>query len=145
MRFIKHQPDKDASKPVSPEAKKRMITVIALTFVLLLVYFSVETMADRGVIDELWGKVVMVVYMVAFGGVLCGYLIYNRAFVNKDVTVDMLPDDWSAEKKQAFVDGNRQRAEKSRWMLTLLIPLVFVFLAEAMYLFLWCDFLENYF
>lgn len=145
MRFIKHQPDKDASKPVSQEAKKRMITVIALTFVLLLVYFSVETMADRGVIDELWGKVVMVVYMVAFGGVLCGYLIYNRAFVNKDVTVDMLPDDWSAEKKQAFVDGNRQRAEKSRWMLTLLIPLVFVFLAEAMYLFLWCDFLENYF
>ena len=145
MRFIKHQPDKDASKPVSPEAKKRMITVIALTFVLLLVYFSVETMADRGVIDELWGKVVMVVYMVAFCGVLCGYLIYNRAFVNKDVTVDMLPDDWSAEKKQAFVDGNRQRAEKSRWMLTLLIPLVFVFLAEAMYLFLWCDFLENYF
>lgn len=143
-RLSRNDPPRE-KKPITPETKKRMISVILLTFVLLLVYFSVQTMAERGVIDDLIGKIVMVVYMAAFGGLLCGYLIYNRAFVNKDVTVDMLPDDWSDEKKQAFVDGNRRRAEKSRWMLTFIIPFVFVFLAEAMYLFLWTGLLENYF
>ena len=42
-------------------------------------------------------------------------------------------------------DGNRRRAERSRWLLLLLIPFVFVFLAEAMYLFLWLDNIENWF
>lgn len=57
----------------------------------------------------------------------------------------MLPDDWSDEKKQAFVEDNRRRAEKSRWLLYLLIPFIFVFMVEALYLFLWMDNLENLF
>ena len=133
----------DAAK--KKQARNRMLIVIGLTLLLLLIYFSVNALVDNGVIADGWGYAVMVVYMVSFAGLLVGYLIYNRAFIHKDVTVDMLPDDWSEEKKQAFVDGNRARMEKSRWLLYLLIPFIFVFLAEAMYLFVWTDFLENYF
>ena len=79
----------------------------------------------------------MIVYFVAFAALIVSYLLYNRAFVNKDVTVEMLPDEWSEEKKQAFVEGNRIRAEKSRWMVTLIIPFVVVFMCEALYLFVW--------
>jgi hypothetical protein len=129
-------------KPVSRETKRRMWAVMGLTVVLLLLYFTVSSLAETGYIPVVCGEICMAVYMVAFAGLLVGYLVYNRAFVNKNVTVDTLPDDWSQEKKQAFVDDNRARAEKSRWLLTFIIPFIFVFMAEALYLFLWSDNLE---
>ena len=89
--------------------------------------------------------VVLVAYMVAFAAVLLAYIIYNRGFVNKDVTEDMLPDSWSAEKKQAFVQAEKRRAEKSRWMLVLIIPFAVVFMAEALYLFVWDGWLGSFF
>lgn len=132
-------------KPVTREAKLRLVAVIGLSLFLLILYFSVQRMAEDGTLPRAAGYAIMILYMVSFAGLLVGYLLYNRGFVNKDVTVDMLPDDWSEEKKQAFVDGNRRREEKSRWLLFLLIPFIFVFMAEALYLFLWLDNLENIF
>lgn len=132
-------------KPITKETKLKCLTVVGLTLFLLILYFSVQRMVDEGTLHRAVGYAVMIIYMVSFAGLLIGYLLYNRAFVNKDVTVDMLPDDWSDEKKQAFVEGNRRREEKSRWLLILLIPFVFVFMAEALYLFLWLDNLENIF
>ena len=130
--------DRD-SKPISAEAKKRMWTVVGLTLALLFIYYG-------GVAISLTvAKVVMIVYFVAFAAIILTYLAYNRAFINKDVTVDMLPDDWSPEKKQAFVDGNRRREEKSRWMVVLIIPFVMVFMCEALYLFLWDGYLAKLF
>ena len=74
-----------------------------------------------------------------------GYVIYNRAFAYANVTYDMLPSDWSEEKKQEFVKANHDRAEKSRWMVTLIIPFVVVFMCEALYLFVWDAYLVNLF
>ena len=122
-------------KPMTPEAKKRLWTTVTLTFVLLFIYYGCIAMG--------WAKAVMIAYFVAFTALLVAYLAYNRAFVNKDVTVDMLPDEWSEEKKQSFVDGNRIRAEKSRWMVMVIIPFVVVFMCEALYLFVWDGFLSG--
>lgn len=116
-------------KPVSPAVKKRLWTTLALTIALLFVYYGCIAMG--------WAEAVMIAYFVTFGVLIITYLAYNRAFVNKDVTVDMLPAEWSDEKKQAFVEGNRIRAEKSRWMVTVMIPFVVVFMCEALYLFVW--------
>lgn len=149
MKLFTFRKSPGSDKPIDPETKKknnrRMLIVIGLTFLLLLIYFSVNALVDQGVLGRGWGYAVMILYMVSFAGLLVGYLIYNRAFIHKDVTKDMLPDDWSDEKKQAFIDDNKRRADKSRWMLYLLIPFIFVFLAEAMYLFIWVDNLEHYF
>ena len=89
--------------------------------------------------------VLLTVYCVAFAVILLVYLIYNRAFVNKDVTEDMLPMDWNADKRKAFVEDTRRRAEKSRWMLQLIIPFVVVFMAEALYLFVFDGYLAKLF
>ena len=124
-------------KPVSPDVKKRLWTTVALTFALLFIYY--------GCIALGWVRAVMIVYFIAFAAIIITYLAYNRGFVNKDVTVDMLPDEWSEEKKQSFVEGNRIRAEKSRWMVTLIIPFVVVFMCEALYLFVWDGYLANLF
>ena len=116
-------------KPISRAARRRLVMVLLITTVLLILYYGGMAI---GLVYE-----VMIVYFVSFGILLVGYLAYNRGFVNKDVTVEDLPDDWTLEKKRAFVEGNRRRAEKSRWMLTLIIPFVLVFMAEALYLFVW--------
>ena len=89
--------------------------------------------------------VIMTVYCLSFAVILITYLIYNRAFVNKDVTEDMLPMDWSPEKRKAFVEDTRRRAEKSRWVLMLIIPFVVTFMAEALYLFVWDGYLAKLF
>ena len=126
----RNRPDRE-SKPLTPEAKKQFWTILVMSFALLAIYYGFPAIDPELTIP------VMIVYMVAFAALLVAYLAYNRCFVNKDVTVDMLPDDWSEEKKAEFVAANRRRAEKSRWMLVLIIPLVIVFMAEALYLFVW--------
>ncbi len=131
-------------KPVSREIKRRMWATVALTFILIIIWFGCIAYGDAthnsGIVYA-----VMFAYSLVFAVTLVGYLIYNRAFVNKDVTVDMLPDEWSDEKKQAFVEGNRIRAEKSRWMVAIIIPFAIVFMIEAVYLFLWDGYLANFF
>lgn len=130
-------PETKDPKPLSPQVKKRMWTVVWLTFALLFIYY--------GCIALGWAKAIMIIYFVAFAVLIISYLAYNRAFINKDVTVDMLPLEWSEEKKQAFVEGNRRRAEKSRWMVSLIIPFVVVFMCEALYLFVWDGYLAKLF
>lgn len=128
-------------KPVSPEAKKQFIVVLVMSVVLLVLYYGIMAAFPSEIIT----MGVMAAYMIVFAALLIAYIAYNRGFVNKDVTVDMLPDDWSEEKKTAFVEGNRRRAERSRWMLVLIIPFVVVFMAEALYLFVWDGWLSGFF
>ena len=125
------------SVPMTREAKRRLWATAGLTVVLMAIWF--------GCMGAGMAKAVMIAYFVAFTALIVSYLLYNRAFVNKDVTVDMLPDEWSEEKKQAFVDGNRIRAEKSRWMMMVIIPFVVVFMCEALYLFVWDSYLADFF
>ena len=127
---------KRPEKNLSREAKRRLVIILILTTVLLVLYYGGMAI---GLVRE-----VMIVYFVAFGVLLVGYLAYNRGFVNKDVTEGDLPADWPAEKKRAFVEGNRRRAERSRWMLTLIIPFVLVFMAEALYLFVWDPYIKPF-
>lgn len=138
-----NRPQRPASekKPVSPEAKKQFVLVVVMTVVLLVLYYGIMAAFP----SEIVTMGVMIAYMIVFGVLLVAYIAYNRGFVNKDVTEEMLPDDWSAEKKKAFVDGNKQRAERSRWMLVLIIPFIVVFMAEALYLFVWDGWLSNFF
>lgn len=131
-------------RPVSKENKRRLSITVALTVILFVIWFggiAVAEMLQSPVILY----ILLTVYCVSFAAVLLIYLIYNRAFVNKDVTEDMLPMDWSLEKRKAFVEDTRRRAEKSRWMLMLIIPFVVVFMAEALYLFVWDGYLAKLF
>ena len=126
----------EPKKPVSRRAKRQLVWVLILTVVMLLVYFGAQTIPTLAF-------PVMIVYMVALAGFLIAYIVYNRAFAYRNVTEDMLPPDWSAEKKRTFMEENNARAEKSRWLLTAIIPLVLVFMADALYLFVWEGWLSN--
>ena len=83
------------------------------------------------------GQLVYYAYWIVFAGFLIGYVAYNRAFTRKGVTTEMLPDSWSDEQKQEYVDDGARRQEKSKWMLSVIIPLLVTIAADAIYLFTW--------
>lgn len=128
--------ERKPKKPMTREVKRRLWATVALSVILLIIWYGCMALGNYFHKDTLiFG--VMVVYFLAFAALLITYIAYNRAFVNKDVTVDMLPPEWSNEKKQKFVDDTRARAEKSRWMVTVIIPFAVVFMTEFLYLYVW--------
>lgn len=129
-------------KPIDRETKRRLWITMGLTALLFVVWFGGISLAEVLNLPALL-YVILAVYCVALAVLLVIYLCYNRAFVNKDVTVDMLPAEWDDEKKRAFVEDTRARAQKSRWMLMLIIPFVIVFMCEALYLFVWDGYLAD--
>lgn len=80
--------------------------------------------------------IVMVAYLVLLLGFSLGYIIYNRFFWRWGITADQLPEDWSATKKQAFLDVTESRRSRSKWLLVIIFPLLITFLLDAIELFL---------
>lgn len=72
-------------------------------------------------------------------GMTLAYIFYNRGFSRRNLTSEMLPESWSAVQKQAFLDEDKKWREKSKWMLTILFPLIVTFFYEMVELF----FLDN--
>ena len=123
--------------PMTREAKRRLWATAGLTLLLLVIWY--------GCMAAALAKAVMIAYFLVFAVLLVSYIAYNRGFVNKDVTAEMLPADWSEEKKQTFLENEKLRVQKSRWMLTIIIPFIIVFMCEALYLFVWDSYLADYF
>ena len=62
---------------------------------------------------------------VALAAVLgFAFIIYNRGFAAKNATPDQLPDTMTEEEKLAFIQEGKDRLARSRWMLTLIFPLI---------------------
>lgn len=119
---------------LSPEKKRLILTVAANSALLSLIYFG----ACYGITDPaLWPipLIVSVGYWVAFAAFLIAYVIYNRAFSRRNLTPDMLPRDWSLEKREEYVADGKRRLERSKWMLSVIIPLLVPIALDALYLF----------
>ena len=71
--------------------------------------------------------VVLSADMVIFTLFLLTYVIYNRGFSRRNLTPEMLPDEWSAEEKEAFLESGRERMRKSKWMLVPICAFGFTF------------------
>lgn len=78
----------------------------------------------------------MVVYLTLLLGFTIAYLVYNRFFYRHGLTKEQLSDEWSDEEKEAFLADAAARVQKSKWMLTIIIPLLFTFLIDSLQLFI---------
>lgn len=123
------------TKKLNKQKLKYLLVTVALSTLLCVFYYSVMEISARNPGLYYFFPVVMFIYMAALTVLSVVYVAYNRGFSRKGVTVDMLPADWSEEKKQAFVDSGRQRLERSKWLLVCIIALLFTFIAEAVVLF----------
>lgn len=140
MRLKRPNGENRIKKDISPESKRLAISLITNSLLVMLVYYGA-----MAINVPLISMLVTFAYMLIFGGFLVAYVAYNRAFTRKNVTADMLPDDWSDEKKQSYIENGAERMRKSRWMLSVIIPFLVTFIADTLYLFVWTGFLEKFF
>ena len=83
-------------------------------------------------------EIVMGLYLALTAVFTFAYVIYNRGFTRRHLTPDMLPEEWSDEQKTAYIADGTERLRKSKWMLTVIFPLVLTFMFDCIELF-WGD------
>ena len=59
------------------------------------------------------------------------YVVYNRGFIGKKISKEMLPAEWSNEKKDSFIEECAERRKNSKWAMLVLIPIIAAFFYEA--------------
>ena len=79
---------------------------------------------------------IYIVYLAAGVVMTLIFVIYNRGFVGRNLKPEQLPDTMSYEEKQKFIDDCTARLHRSRWMITVIFPIVLAFALDMMYLFL---------
>jgi len=127
-KFVKKTGDSEDNKTnVSQKAVKQFFLLVALTLVLIVVY--------RYFLDSPYHFYIFWGYVLAAAALAFVYVIYNRGMSRKGVTKDMLPDSWSDEEKERFIESGRQRLARSKWMLTILFAFIAVFAVDAIELF----------
>lgn len=104
-------------KDKGPNFQNGVLLVVNLVVIMALYFVGVNIHAP----------ITMGIYTFVFAAFSFSYVLYNRGFSRKNVTLEMLPQEWSPEKKTEFIEDGKRRIEKSKWMLTIIIPLLAVF------------------
>lgn len=110
------------------ESGKRLMRLLLVnTAVIVPLYF---VLAYLQFAYTLW------IYLAVGCGLGLWFLIYNRGFVGKNLTPEQLPDSMTPVEKQAFLDDCAARLSKSRWVLTVLLPIILAIFFDIIYLFI---------
>lgn len=123
------QSSKGSTKKEKGKNKKVIQLIITLVTCVVFLFVYRTALAFRFFPIVLW------TYMFSLTVLVVVYIVYNRGFSRKGITVDMLPDDWEHEKKLEFVANAKKRLDRSKWMLVIIIAILFTFLFDALELF----------
>ena len=115
---------------LTPEQKKQVKE--AITLLLITILASVIVCGTyRFLLGYLYFEVVLFSYLAIETIAIAAYVIYNRGFSRKGVTYDMLPLDWSDEKKKEFIEDGKRRLRRSRWILVIIFAFLFTFAVDV--------------
>lgn len=130
-------------QPQKGGKSKRHLILLCVNTLLFFTLYRVLLHLGEQTQDTFYSFVCMVLYLALLLGFTLAYLIYNRFFYRNGITHEQLPQDWSAEKKIAFLEDAKNRQDRSKWMLTFIFPLVLTFLIDAVDLFIIDTFLRT--
>ena len=119
---------------MKPEGKKLLAYLLLNAAILITLYFLIPTLIPFYYMPH--------IYLLLGAFLALYYVIYNRGFVAKNASPDELPAHLSPVQKQAFIEEGQRRFKKSKWVLTLLIPIILTFFADAIVLYLFPYFEE---
>lgn len=135
----KHKKHKKSTEIESPLAEKRarkradfkknkkyILPLVINTVVFFVIYTILVAQSVAIMMATLW------TYFALTAGFSAAYVIYNRGFSRMNVTPEMLPNSMSAEEKEAFINDGKARIEKSKWMLTIIFPLLMTFILDTL-------------
>ena len=64
------------------------------------------------------------------------FIVYNRGFYAKNAKPEELPNTMTKAEKQAYIQEGRDRLNRSRWMLTVILPIVLTIACDLIYLYI---------
>ena len=115
--------------------RNKKINKSALVLLAIVILSSVLVYGTYKILLERFYLAVLVAYMVIETVFILAYLIYNRGFSRKGVTREMLPAEWSEDKKDEFIRSGEERLKSSRWMLVVILAFLFTFFIEIIELY----------
>ena len=121
---------KKTRKPITKEAKKTALLLLMNTMLALLIYFGCVALGFSAI---------FFVFVTLAAVLLLVYVIYNQGFVLRGATPEMLDESLPVEERQAMIDKAAARYHSSRWMMTVIIPLIVAVLADALYVYFLAD------
>lgn len=119
--------DKNKLTPEQSKQVKEAITLLLATILASVVVCGTY----RFLFGFFYFEYVLFAYLAIETVAIASYVIYNRGFSRKGVTYDMLPLDWSDEKKKDFIEDGKRRLRKSRWLLVIIFAFLFTFAVDA--------------
>ena len=120
-------PEEKEEKKVGKRAVAKLLSLVALSAVLLGIY--------KLFIELFNFEYIFFIYLGAEIVLIVIYLFYNRGLSLKGVTKDMLPDTMSEEEKNEFIADGERRLERSKWMLCFIFAFVVVYAIDIFDLF----------
>lgn len=133
---------KNTSLPENGEERDKVIaarkTLARLLIVIVntVLFYTVYAMLANGDAGYISSQIVMWTYFAALIVLFSAYIIYNKGFTMVNRTADSFPEDWSYEKMCAITEEGERRKQKSKWMLLIIIPLMFTFMFDMIDLFI---------
>lgn len=124
---------KKTRKPITKEAKKTALLLLMNTMLALLIYFGCIALGFSAI---------FFVFVTLAAVLLLVYVIYNQGFVLRGATPEMLDESLPVEERQAMIDKAAARYHSSRWMMTVIIPLIVAVLADALYVYFLADLIQ---
>ena len=115
--------------------RNKKINKSALVLLAIVILSSVLVYGTYKILLERFYLAVLIAYMVIETVFILAYLIYNRGFSRKGVTREMLPAEWSEDKKDEFIHSGEERLKSSRWMLVVILAFLFTFFIEIIELY----------
>jgi hypothetical protein len=113
----------------------RYFCIVSVNTLLFFLLYRVLISYGELTGETFYSFIALVVYSALLLAFTLAYLIYNRFLWRSGITVEQLPDTWSEERKQDFVEDAKRRLKKSKWMLTVIFPLLVTFFFDSLMLF----------
>lgn len=120
------------------EVKKAQKRVITFAFILVLsaVSYALYYYLTSGAMGYSVANATMWVYFSLLCAFLLLYVILNRAFVLQKRTVSELAKSMERAEAERLIEEASERAKKTKWMVFVIVPLIFTFMLDMLNLFI---------
>lgn len=105
-----------------------MILLILNTAFFTFLYFALNKL--------IYPYLMTLIYVIGGGALAVWYVIYNRGFRFHKKTPDMLSDELPYAEREAMIAKEEARFDQTRWVLLILLPILFALMFDLIYLFL---------
>lgn len=111
---------------------KKMLFALLINCV---VFVGIYRLMISGMFTFTVQQVTVLTYMIGAAVLILAYVIYNRGFSGRGITADMLPDSMTEKEKDDYIADTAERERRSKWMMTVIIPLLTALLTDLIDMF----------